>query len=147
MIDLEDHCSLAREIESAHRAGAQLREACAVARIEVHTLQRRRDADGLERGDHRPCAVRPTPAHALSPEEREQLPRVANEPRFADLTPARIVPTLANQGVYLASESSFQRVLRTRRQTRHRGRAKAAPPSAGNPRGERHSPGTVVGHD
>nr|WP_265706809.1 hypothetical protein [Verminephrobacter aporrectodeae] len=37
---------------------------------------------------------------------------MANEPRFADMPPARIVPMLADQGVYLASESSFARVLR-----------------------------------
>ena len=117
MIGLEDRRSLAREIDTAHRAGARLREACAVAGIDVRTLQRWRAEDGLERGDRRPAAVRPTPAHALSAEEREQLLRVANEPRFADLPPARIVPTLADQGVYLASESSFQRVLRAEGQT------------------------------
>ena len=44
---------------------------------------------------------------------------------FADMPPARIVPMLADEGVYLASESSFGRVLRAHRQTRHRGRAKA----------------------
>jgi transposase InsO family protein len=126
MIDLEDRRNLAREIDIAHRAGARLREACAVAGVDVRTLQRWRAEDGLERGDRRPCVVRPTPAHALSAEEREHLLRVANEPRFADLPPARIVPTLADQGVYLASESSFQRVLRAHGQTRRRGRAKAA---------------------
>ena len=126
MIDVEDRRSLAREIDLAHRAGARLHEACAVAGIDVRTLQRWRAEDGLERGDRRPDAVRPTPAHALSAEERERLLRVANEPRFADLPSARIVPALADQGVYLASESSFQRVLRAHGQTRHRGRAKAA---------------------
>jgi hypothetical protein len=35
--------------------------------------------------------------------------QVANEPRFADLPPARIVPTLADEGLYIASESSFSR--------------------------------------
>jgi transposase InsO family protein len=58
--------------------------------------------------------------------EREQLLRVANEPRFADVPPARIVLALADEGVYLASESSFHRVLRAHGQNRHRGRAKAA---------------------
>jgi len=125
MIGLEDRRSLVRQIDLAHRTGARLRPACEVAGIDVRTLQRWRAEDGLERGDRRPDAVRPTPAHALSAEEREQLLRVANEPRFADLPPARIVPTLADQGVYLASESSFQRVLRTAGQSRHRGRAKA----------------------
>jgi len=50
------------------------------------------------------------PAHALSPAERERIVQVANEPRFAALPPARIVPMLADEGVYIASESSFSRV-------------------------------------
>jgi transposase InsO family protein len=79
---------------------------------------------GLE--DRRSLTREIDSAHALSNEEREQLLRVANEPHFADLPPERIVPALADQGVYLASESSFQRVLRAEGQTRHRGRAKAA---------------------
>jgi len=48
--------------------------------------------------DRRPHAVRSTPAHALSAQEREQLLRVANEPRFAEPPPARIVPMLADEG-------------------------------------------------
>lgn len=50
---------------------------------------------------------------------------MANEPRFAELPPARIVPALADEGRYLASESSFYRVLRAHQQVRHRGRAHA----------------------
>ena len=56
---------------------------------------------------------------------------VANAPRFASVPPARIVPMLADEGIYLASESTFSRVLRAQGQTAHRGRAKApkaAPP-------------------
>ena len=49
---------------------------------------------------------------------------VANEPCFADVPPARIVPMLADQGRYLASESTFSRVLRDEGQAAHRGRAK-----------------------
>jgi putative transposase len=37
---------------------------------------------------------------------------VANEPRFADMPPARIVPTLADEGTYLATKSSFSRILK-----------------------------------
>jgi len=125
MIGLEDRQSLARDIEAAHHAGARLRLACEVAGIDVRTLQRWKAHQGLISGDGRPDAVRPTPAHALTPVEREQILQVANEPRFADMPPARIVPALADEGVYLASESSFQRVLREHGQTRHRGRARA----------------------
>ena len=125
MIDLEDRQTLAREIEAAHQAGARLRLACEVAGIDVRTLQRWKAHEGLVSGDGRPDAIRPTPAHALTPAEREQILHVANEPRFADMPAARIVPMLADAGVYVASESSFQRVLREHGQTRHRGRAKA----------------------
>jgi transposase InsO family protein len=68
--------------------------------------------------------VRPAPSHALSEAERAELVRVANEPRFAAVPPARIVPMLADDGVYLASESTFSRVLRAAGQAAHRGRAK-----------------------
>ena len=125
MIGLEDRQALAQDIEAAHRGGARLRQACEIAGIDVRTLQRWKARQGLVSGDGRPDAVRPVPAHALTPTEREQILRVANEPRFADMPPARIVPMLADEGVYVASESSFQRVLRAHGQTRHRGRAKA----------------------
>ena len=125
MIGLEDRLNLARDIEAAHEAGARLRLACEVAGIDVRTLQRWKAHQGLVAGDGRPDAARPTPAHALTVAERQQILHVANEPRFADMPPARIVPALADEGLYIASESSFQRVLRAHGQTRHRGRAKA----------------------
>jgi putative transposase len=131
MIGLEDRQGHAHNIEAACKAGARLHQACEIVGIAVRTLQRWKAQDGLASGDGRPDAVRPTPAHALTPEEREQIIGVANEPRFADMPPARIVPMLADEGQYIASESSFQRVLRAQGQTRHRGRAKA--PRKGRP--------------
>ena len=129
MIGLEDRSVLAQDIEMAHRDGARLKPACAEAGITVRTLQRWKLGGGLTVGDRRPLAVRPRPAHALSAQEKETLLRVANESRFADMPPARIVPTLADEGVYLASESSFHRVLRAHGQNQQRGRAKAPRPS------------------
>jgi len=101
-----------------------LKAACGVGGIDARTLQRWETNGGLRDGDARPRAVRPVRSHALSTQEHEQILRVANEPRFAALPPARIVPTLADEGVYIASESSFSRVLRAHGQNRHRGRAK-----------------------
>jgi putative transposase len=46
---------------------------------------------------------------------------LANEPRFASTPPARIVPALADEGVYVASEASFHRVLRDHGQMRRAG--------------------------
>jgi putative transposase len=124
MIRLEDRQNTVQYIEQACRAGARLEPACRVARVDRRTLQRWKAA-GLQRGDGRPQAIRPRPAHALSTEERERIVRIANDPQFAELPPARIVPILADEGIYLASESSFSRVLRAQGQNRHRGRAKA----------------------
>jgi len=124
MIGLEDRQSLSQDIDVAHAAGARLHLACEIAGIDVRTLQRWKAHEGLTAGDGRPQAVRPLPRHALSEAERAELVRVANEPRFAAVPPARIVPMLADGGVYLASESSFSRVLRDEGQAAHRGRAK-----------------------
>ena len=125
MIVLEDRQALAQHIDVAHAAGARLALACQTAGIDLRTLQRWKSQTGLVDGDGRPPCVHPTPGHALSEVERAQLLDVANEPRFADVPPARIVPMLADEGVYLASESTFSRVLRAQGQTAHRGRAKA----------------------
>ena len=124
MIGLEDRQSLSQDIGAAHAAGARLHLACEIAGIDVRTLQRWKAHEGLTAGDGRPQAVRPAPGHALSDAERAELVRVANDPRFAAVPPARIVPMLADDGVYLASESTFSRVLRAEGQAAHRGRAK-----------------------
>ena len=129
MIGLEDRQMMVRHIDTAHAAGARLRPACELVGITVRTLQRWRTPGGPIAGDRRPVAARPTPSHALSDEERARILAVANEPRFADQPPARIVPVLADEGVYLASESSFQRVLRAHGQSRHRGRGRAPQPA------------------
>ena len=128
MIGLEDRRQMAALIQEAHGNGARLQQACEAVGITVRTLQRWQDDEGLIKPDARPEAVRPTPGHALSEAERAEVLRVANEPRFADLPPARIVPALADEGRYLASESTFCRLLRAHGQNAHRGRARAPQP-------------------
>src|ERR1019366_1774966 len=119
------------EIEHARMVGARLAEACALAGLDSRTIQRWRAGDGLTRGDRRPDAVRPAASHALTEAERAKIVAVANQPRFADTPPARIVPALADEGLYFGSESSFHRVLREHGQMTHRGRAH--PPRASRP--------------
>ena len=125
MIGLEDRQALTRDIHTAHATGARFKPACEIAGIDLRTLQRWQATAGLVSGDGRPQAVRPVPGHALSEAERAHLLAVANAPRFASVPPARIVPMLADEGIYLASESTFSRVLKAHGQTSHRGRAKA----------------------
>ena len=125
MICLEDRQQLAQWLEEAHKAGARLDQACTLAGVTVRTLQRWQAGNGLEEGDRRPTAERPIPAHALTAAERERILAVANEARFAEVPPARIVPMLADEGVYIGSESSIHRLLKGEGQMQHRGRAKA----------------------
>ncbi len=61
--------------------------------------------------DQRPGASRRTPGNKLSETERLRILDVCNSPEFASLSPNIIVPTLADRGVYIASESTFYRVL------------------------------------
>ena len=125
MTTLEDRRNMAEMIEQAHDDGASLYKACQTAGITVRTLQRWQTEDGAIKADARPEAERPTPSHALSEAERAEVLRIANEPRFADQPPARIVPALADEGRYVASESTVYRILRSQNQNAHRGRAKA----------------------
>jgi putative transposase len=131
MTRLEDRQTLVRDIEQACADGARLAPACALAGIDTRTLRRWKAGDGLAHGDRRPDADRPTPSHALSEAERARIIEIANQPRFADTPPGRIVPALADEGIYIASESSFHRVLHAHGQMNRRGRAQ--PPRTSRP--------------
>lgn len=112
-------------IREAHIAGSRLAPACEELGITLRTFQRwvREGGDGVAT-DRRPSSARPVPTNKLSEDECAQILSVANCEEFASLPPSQIVPTLADRGVYVASESSFYRVLKAASQQHHRGRAK-----------------------
>lgn len=114
---------LCSQVEQAVQSGARLSRSCEGLGLHPRTL-RRWQADGTA-GDRRAGAVRPPPANALTAQECAAILEVANAPEHADKPPAQIVPELADQGRYLASESTFYRVLRAHDQNHHRGRARA----------------------
>ena len=107
-------------IDAAVAAGARGHVACAELGLSVRTVQRWR----WQPEDGRPTAARPEPANKLSPEERHAILELVNRPEYASLPPHQIVPRLADQGVYVASESTLYRVLREAGQQQSRGRAK-----------------------
>lgn len=119
-------------IDAAGAAGARLSNACEVLALSPRTLQRWRE-DGDVKADGRKAAgARRVSANQLTEHERRQILELANAPEFAHLPPSQIVPALADQGRYLASESSFYRVLRDANQLAHRGKAK--PPTCQRPK-------------
>ena len=123
MISTPDRQTANALIVAAVTAGARRAKACAELEISDRTL-RRWTKGGEVQPDQRPLVPRPEPANKLSAAERVAVLEACNSTEFASLPPAQIVPKLADQGCYLASESSFYRILRADGQQHHRGRAK-----------------------
>lgn len=72
--------------------------------------------------DRRPGAIRPAPGNRLTAEEEQQILTVCHQPAYTSLPPSQIVPRLADEWRYLASESSFYRVLRRHGEAHRRDR-------------------------
>lgn len=104
-------------IAQAVAEGARPGRACAIVGLSLRTLQRWKLA-GIT-PDARTTRIQ-QPAHALTTAEREQILAIANSTEFGQLPPSQIVPRLADQGVYVASESTFYRVLRAAGLVKHR---------------------------
>lgn len=117
-------------MDEAMNAGARQSKCAATLGLSLRTLKRWRTAAHDNRPDGRPMTKRPKPRHALSAEERKRVLEQCNSPDNASKPPAQIVVELADEGTYIASESSFYRILRQARQQHHRGRARAPRPTA-----------------
>ncbi len=108
-------------ISQAVQAGARQEEACKTIGLTARTLQRWQQAGEITE-DKRPSSVRPVPLNKLSAEEELAIVEVCNDKEFASLPPSQIVPMLADRGEYIASESSFYRILHKLNMVHHRGR-------------------------
>ncbi len=100
------------------KAGARQVKACDVLGLSERTLQRWQ-TDQTVRCDQRPLRNY-QPPHKLTEIERAQVLTIANSDEFGHLPPSQIVPRLADQGRYIASESTFYRILRAEKQVSHR---------------------------
>jgi putative transposase len=109
-------------LEEAVAGGAREEQACDVLGIEVRTVQRWR-AEGV--GEDQRRGPHTKPGNALTSDERAKVLALANSPEHRDMSPKQLVPKLADEGVYVASESSFYRILHAAMQMAHRGRARA----------------------
>jgi putative transposase len=128
MTSASDRRKIIALIDEAVAAGARRSAACAELGLHERTLRRWKEPDGGIRADRRPFADRPAPANKLSEAERDRIVATCNTSEFASLPPSQIVPRLADRGIWIASESSFYRVLRERGQNHRRGRARPPTP-------------------
>ena len=98
-------------IAEAQSAGARLAPVCRVVGISARTVQRWQQQPD---GDDRRCGPHRRPPNALSPTEQAQIVRVMASSTYAHLPPKQLVPQLADEGLYLASESTLYRLQRRR---------------------------------
>jgi len=104
-------------IDEAIEAGARLKRACEVFGLSARSVQRWREQPG---GEDRRLGPRTDPPNKLSQAERQEVLSTSNSSEYRELSPKQIVPSLADQGIYLASESTFYRILREEGQMVHR---------------------------
>jgi putative transposase len=123
MISPSDRALAVELIQEANKNGARLALACKELNISVRTYERWVSEGGVKE-DQRPIAPRPEPKNKLTQKEKMEILEVVKKEEFVDLPPTQIVPKLADQSIYIASESSFYRVLREQDMQNHRGRSK-----------------------
>jgi putative transposase len=103
-------------------AGARLPACCFILGLSQKTIKRWKIN---AQPDQRPLAQRPKSTNSLSQDEKDIILQTCNQPEYASMPPSQIVPKLADKGIYLASESTFYRILKEARQLTHRGKARA----------------------
>jgi len=108
-------------VQEARDAGARLKVICDYIGISAKSVQRWKGKTDLQ-------DKRKGPTHSparLSLQEENQVLQIANSKEFRSKSPHQIVPKLADQGKYVASESTFYRILRKHDQLHHRGKEQA----------------------
>jgi len=121
---LPERQQLVERFNHAVASGARKAIACAEIGLSLRSLQRWALTPVIQ-ADERTTTLRPQPLNALSSDERRAILEVCNSPPFASLPPSQIVPRLADQGRYLASEATFYRLLKAADQQHRRGRSHA----------------------
>lgn len=123
MINPSDRVLAVELIQEANLNGARMTVACAELNISVRTYERWVSNGGIKE-DQRPHVRRPEPKNKLTEEERQDVIKTVKKEEFVDLPPSQIVPKLADDSIYIASESTFYRILREEKMQQHRGRSK-----------------------
>jgi len=117
----DDRDEIIALIVEARNNGARQSEASKIIGISAKTLQRWRRSDNHKDGR---LDAEHAPANKLTDLELQRILSVSNEPEYVDLPPGKIVPALADKGIYIASEASFYRTLKAKKQLSHRQKSK-----------------------
>lgn len=112
-----------RLFDEAVAGGARRARAAAVLGLSVRTIERWEKEPAAE--DRRAGPLTP-PANSFTPAERQRVLDVVNTKEHRDLSPKQIVPKLADEGVFVGSESTLYRILRDEGQMAHRAKSRPA---------------------
>ena len=127
MISASDRENAIMLIDEAVSSGASLSKACKELGVNERTyyrwIQLKKETGSYD--DLRPKTERKEPANKLSPEERKTIIETVNKPKYASMPPCELVPALADEGIYIGSESTIYRILREEKMQNHRGRSEA----------------------
>lgn len=104
-------------VSEAVESGARYARACETVGISAKSCQRWLKSDI---GDDNRAGPKTAVANKLTAKERQEVLQVLNSPEFRDLSPWQIVAILADQGFYMASESTMYRILKSEKMQNHR---------------------------
>lgn len=123
----EERKELLKMVDDAVKEGVRKETACELYGVALRTLQRWENSP--EETDQRKGPN--SNPNQLTEEERSEIVRIVNSKEYVDLTVPQIVPKLADEGRYVASESTFYRVMREEKLLTHR--RKSFPPKQREP--------------
>ena len=103
MISAPDRENAVLLINEAVASGASRKKACERLGITERTFYRwkKRKVDTDSYADARPEADHSEPANKIPAEIRKEIINICNKPEYASMAPCEIVPTLADEGVYV----------------------------------------------
>ena len=134
LINQEQKQTVLDLISQACKSGARRSKAAQLLGLTIRTIQRWVSNGLLDRRK----GSRATPGNKLSDCEKTRIVNILESSEFADSNPNQIVPRLADQGIYVGSESTIYRILRELKMNKHRQSSQPA---------KRHSPEPLLAND
>ena len=108
-------------VTQAQAAGASQAKACELLGFSAKTLQRWSQPNQTQ--DGRIDAIK-SRSNRLTDIERQKIIQVVNSAEYGNLPASKIVPKLLDKGVWLASASSFERIMKAHNLLTHREKSK-----------------------
>lgn len=124
MISTQNRQLIIECVLNAMTQGARQVAACKIIGICSRTFQNWQSKGLVDKR----TMVKKTPGNKLNTIEKETILKICNSEKYKNFAPKQIVPMLADEDIYIASERSFYRVLKAEQQLTHRCRSKSPRP-------------------